>query len=194
MNNDQNHESEGACSSEGCGCDKAQSGSSHAQPVDEARRGLLVTATYLTGGLAALFTGVPILGFLTGPLRRREDQWTNAGDVDDFPVGETRLVDLKNPLGKSTDGDTGKVAVYVRHLAEGEFKVLSVYCTHLGCPVNWFPEAGLFLCPCHGGAYYDDGSRASGPPPRGLYEYDVRVEKGKLLVKLGHLPTLSDPA
>ncbi len=184
------------CGDGGCGCEELVSGLGNERlpPDEQSRRGWLVKATYIISGFAAVVTGVPILGFLTGPLRRSEDQWTEAGDVDQFPVGETRLVDLKNPLRKSTDGDTGKVAVYVRHLGDGEFKVLSVYCTHLGCPVTWFSEAGLFMCPCHGGAYYDDGSRASGPPPRGLYEYSVRVDKGKLLVKLGHLPTLSDPA
>ena len=54
------------------------------------------------------------------------------------------------------------------------FQVFAINCAHLGCPVRWFPESGLFMCPCHGGVYYDDGARASGPPPRGLYR--VRVQ------------------
>ena len=37
------------------------------------------------------------------------------------------------------------------------------------------------MCPCHGGVYYADGSRASGPPPRGLYEYEYKVEGGAAL-------------
>jgi len=32
------------------------------------------------------------------------------------------------------------------------------------------------MCPCHGGAYYADGSRASGPPERGLFEYRYKIE------------------
>jgi menaquinol-cytochrome c reductase iron-sulfur subunit len=40
--------------------------------------------------------------------------------------------------------------------------------------------AELFLCPCHGGAYYSDGSVAAGPPPRPLFRYDVRVESGEV--------------
>ena len=31
------------------------------------------------------------------------------------------------------------------------------------------------MCPCHGGVYYADGARASGPPERGLFEYEYKV-------------------
>ena len=31
------------------------------------------------------------------------------------------------------------------------------------------------MCPCHGGVFYSDGTRASGPPPRRLYEYEYKV-------------------
>jgi menaquinol-cytochrome c reductase iron-sulfur subunit len=67
--------------------------------------------------------------------------------------------------------------------------VFAINCAHLGCPVRWFPQSNLFLCPCHGGAYYQDGSRASGPPERGLFEYHYKVAGGKLLIKAGEMPT-----
>jgi Rieske Fe-S protein len=70
--------------------------------------------------------------------------------------------------------------------------VLAVNCAHLGCPVTWFPASGLFLCPCHGGVYYSDGSRASGPPPRGMFHCAWRVRDGKLEVQAPHYPTLYD--
>ena len=68
-----------------------------------------------------------------------------------------------------------------------------INCTHLGCPVRWFPQSGLFMCPCHGGAYYADGARASGPPPRGLFQYDYKIEGGELWIKAGQVPTLASP-
>jgi Rieske Fe-S protein len=49
------------------------------------------------------------------------------------------------------------------------------------------------MCPCHGGAFYADGRRASGPPPRSLYQYEYKVEKGQLWVRAGQLPTLGQP-
>src|SRR5262249_19113293 len=57
------------------------------------------------------------------------------------------------------------------------------------CPVRWFPQSGLFMCPCHGGAYYRDGSRASGPPERGLFEYPIKVQDGVITIQACELPT-----
>ena len=73
-----------------------------------------------------------------------------------------------------------------------EFQVFAVNCAHLGCPVRWFPQSSLFMCPCHGGAYYADGSRASGPPPRGLFHYDFKVENDRLFIQAGMMPTLGN--
>jgi menaquinol-cytochrome c reductase iron-sulfur subunit len=60
--------------------------------------------------------------------------------------------------------------------------------------VRWFPQSELFMCPCHGGVYYSDGSRAAGPPPRGLFEYPWKVQNGKLLIDGGQMPTLATSA
>ena len=66
--------------------------------------------------------------------------------------------------------------------------VLSNSCAHLGCPVRWLVNAegeGEFLCPCHGGIYDINGGWVGGPPPRGMYRYNmVRIEEdGTLYVK-----------
>jgi menaquinol-cytochrome c reductase iron-sulfur subunit len=58
--------------------------------------------------------------------------------------------------------------------------------------VRWFPQSRLFMCPCHGGVYYEDGSRASGPPPRGLFPYPAKIESGRLWIDAGRLPGLEE--
>ena len=50
------------------------------------------------------------------------------------------------------------------------------------------------LCPCHGGAYYADGARASGPPERGLFEYEHKIVNGALMISAGQMPTLANRA
>ncbi|MDR3723096.1 MAG: ubiquinol-cytochrome c reductase iron-sulfur subunit [Terracidiphilus sp.] len=139
----------------------------------------------------------PIIGFLLGPAMKKEgaeDKWIPLGDVASFPVGETRLAEYVNPITGPSDGDTAKTVAWVRHVDDGTFQVFAVNCAHLGCPVRWFEQSKLFLCPCHGGAYYADGSRASGPPERGLFEYLHRIDGGKLMIRAGQLPTLSTEA
>jgi nitrite reductase/ring-hydroxylating ferredoxin subunit len=162
-------------------------------PTPPGRRNVLKVLSIALGFLATLVLGIPIVGYYFSPvLRRRPNAWVDLGAVGDFPENETQIVDFKNPGTEPWDGATARSAAYVRALANGKFQVFAVNCAHLGCPVSWFPQAGLFLCPCHGGVYYADGQRASGPPPRDLFEYDYKVERGRLLIWAGHLPTLHD--
>jgi Rieske Fe-S protein len=115
--------------------------------------------------------------------------WVPLGSVDRFPEGETRLATFRNPMVMPTDGKTVDTACWVRRVSADSFQVFAVNCAHLGCPVRWFPQSGLFMCPCHGGAYYRDGARASGPPERGLFVYPSRVQNGILSIRAGELPT-----
>jgi Rieske Fe-S protein len=146
-------------------------------------------------GLAAALAALPIVGYIFSPVRTRAARaWILLGPVSEFPVGETRLATYRNPFRQAWDGETANIACYVRRLTGDQFQVFAVNCAHLGCPVRWFPQSQLFMCPCHGGVYYSDGSRASGPPPRGLFEYEHRIENGQLWILTGHLPTLATPA
>jgi len=120
--------------------------------------------------------------------------WIPLGLVKDFPLGETRLATFVNPFRTPWDGETAGVACYVRHVAAKQFQVFAVNCAHLGCPVRWFPQSQLFMCPCHGGVYYADGARASGPPERGLFTYDYKIVDGQLHIDAGQMPTLSNTA
>src|SRR5262249_44342228 len=150
---------------------------------DPTRRGFFGILTWAVGILAALAVLIPYGAYLFGPLRKRRPQWIKLGPVGGFNVGETRLVTFVNPIGGSWDGMSANTGVYARRLAENLFLVFAANCAHLNCPVSWFPQSGLFMCPCHGGVYYEDGERASGPPPRGLYHCVWRVKDNDLEIQ-----------
>jgi len=159
------------------------------------RRGFLLGLGLALNAVAAALFTVPVVGYLLGPVRRLAEQaWIPLGPLTQFPEHQTRLATYRNPFVQAWDGETANVPCWVRRLGGETFQVFAINCAHLGCPVRWFPESGLFMCPCHGGVYYADGSRASGPPPRGLFEYAYKVEGGQLWVRGGELPTLSGPA
>ena len=163
-------------------------------PAGSSRRGFLFKLGLALNGIGALLVGIPIVGYLLAPARRASAQsWITLGAVGAFPEGETRLAIYDNPFRVPWDGATAKVACWVRRMKGEQFQIFAINCAHLGCPVRWFPQSRLFMCPCHGGAYYEDGSRASGPPPRGLYEYEFQIREGQLWVRGGQLPTLSGP-
>jgi len=157
------------------------------------RRGLFMKLGILFNGLVATALAVPIVRFLSSSVTRGRAgaylSWIPLGSLSDFPEGQTRLATFRNPNAMPTDGKTVDTACWVRHIAGDQFQVFAVNCAHLGCPVRWFQQSGLFMCPCHGGAYYQDGSRASGPPERGLFEYPTRVQDGILTIQAGELPT-----
>jgi Rieske Fe-S protein len=160
------------------------------------RRWMLLSAGVALNGLVGVFLAVPIVRYLLAPWRKDAsyDSWVSLGDIGLFPVGETRLANYKNPSANPWDGQTDNVACYVRREGAAQFKVFAVNCAHLGCPVRWFPQSQLFMCPCHGGVYYADGSRASGPPERGLFTYDWQIVSGELKIDAGQMPTLSNTA
>ncbi len=158
------------------------------------RRAFLTRLSLALSGAMAALVGVPILGYLLAPLVRPVGvEYVDVGPVESFRVGETAMARFRDPSPLPWAGQLAETAMWVqRHAAPGadEFRVFSVHCTHLGCPVNWVAGARLFLCPCHGGVYYADGSVAGGPPPRPLFERAWRVENGRLLVRVQPLPTL----
>jgi len=161
------------------------------------RRAMIVKLGLLLNGIVGAILAVPIVRYLLSPVTREKktgyESWLSLGGLEQFPAGQTRLASYRNPVVSPTDGETANIACWVRNVDDQNFQVFAINCAHLGCPVRWFPQSSLFMCPCHGGAYYQDGSRASGPPERGLFQYHYKIEDGKLLIKAGEMPTPGQP-
>ncbi|MHB2148805.1 QcrA and Rieske domain-containing protein [Calditrichota bacterium LG25] len=83
--------------------------------------------------------------------------------------------------GRPKQISLGKTPVYVvPH--DGQFKVMSGICTHLGCIIKWEQDKNRFFCPCHNGIFDKLGNVIGGPPPRPLDEFKVVVEDQKIYV------------
>jgi len=162
-------------------------------PGGLSRRQMFLKSAMLFNGIVGVLLGIPIVGYLLSPVTKGRkagyESWISLGPIDQFPSGETRLATYRNPIAHAGDGNTADIPCWVRHTEGDHFQVFAINCAHLGCPVRWFPQSGLFMCPCHGGAYYQDGSRASGPPERGLFEYSFKVADGTLHIQAGEMPT-----
>ena len=161
------------------------------------RRQMLGVLGIGINAIAGAMIAAPIIGYILAPASRRridsELQWVSLGELIKYPVGQTRFATYRNPTSVPWDGDTADVACWVRRISTDQWQVFAVNCAHLGCPVRWFAQSRLFMCPCHGGVYYEDGARASGPPPRGLFQYEYEIREGQLWVRGGQLPTLAGP-
>ncbi|HVV02669.1 MAG TPA: Rieske (2Fe-2S) protein [Puia sp.] len=157
--------------------------------VDERRRKLLIWLGLGLSGLSAAFAGIPILASVFAPLLVKVPPlWRPVADLQGFEIGTIRLVTFQNADPRAWAGSEAHTAAWLRRDAENAFTAFSANCTHLGCPVRWEKDAELFMCPCHGGVYYKDGTVAAGPPPRSLRRYPVRINKGKVEIQTSPLP------
>ena len=153
----------------------------------ERRRFLARVCVGAAAGCAGI--AIPSVGFVLAPLAREAPSvWRTVGKIADFKVGETTNVTLVDASPLAWAGITANTAAWLRRTAQSEFVAFSVNCAHLGCPVRWVPGAKLFMCPCHGGVYYEDGSVAAGPPPHGLWRYPARVSGEDVQVLAAPVP------
>lgn len=153
------------------------------------RRRFLSRISIALSACAAAVVGVPVIGFLLSPLTRKPPrQWRAVGSVDAFKVGETVSVYFDDASPLPWSGVSARTAAWLRRDDANSFTAFSVNCTHLGCPVRWFADPKLFLCPCHGGVYNADGSVAAGPPPKPLGRYPARVRNGQVEILTSPIP------
>jgi len=99
-------------------------------------------------------------------------------------------------------GDAGNPRVYedwkkehgVWIIREGDhLYALNARCTHLGCTPNYFPEEGVFKCPCHGSRFRSDGTNFAGPAPRPLDRLKIYInDEGMITVDRARVYTYKD--
>jgi quinol---cytochrome c reductase iron-sulfur subunit, bacillus type len=158
-------------------------------PLSLSRRQFLSRLSIALGGIGAALVGAPVVGFILAPLARApSDVWRAVGDLSDFSIGTTSEVTFLDASPLPWSGVAAKTAAWLRRESETQFVAFAANCTHLGCPVRWLAGAKLFMCPCHGGVFYKDGSVASGPPPKPLARYHVRVRDGKVEILASPIP------
>ena len=134
------------------------------------------------------------------------------GPLENFPKDTfvtATFVSKKLPEAQRQEGAGGvwKRTAFVRNngaAANGSpsFTIISNRCVHLGCPTQpqgppgkkktvETPEgpvqleeyqASGFGCPCHGGAYDEEGNRTAGPPVRALDRYEYAIRQGRLFL------------
>ncbi|WP_425399287.1 ubiquinol-cytochrome c reductase iron-sulfur subunit [Aeoliella sp.] len=137
---------------------------------------------------------VPGLAYVLAPIVRKPPRdWRTVGKVDQFKVGSTSLVNFEDASSVPWAGVTAKTGAWLRRVDDSHFIAFSINCRHLGCPVRWVDDANLFMCPCHGGVYYSDGTVAGGPPPKPLKRLAVRVRNDEVQIETGPVPLTTTP-
>src|SRR6266516_4023818 len=144
---------------------------------------------FLAGLLGSLMGLVPLgagLAVFLDPLRRRGSDSGSVrvttvqalpsdGVPRKFPVLATR-VDAWNKFSQVPIG-----AIYLRRTSDNQLQAFNVVCPHAGCYVDFLPERGHYLCPCHNSTFTVAGKidDPASPAPRGLDALEVEVRNQK---------------
>lgn len=141
----------------------------HDDPAFITRTRFLTGVALVTGGVMTAAILVPVVGFAVADTVKEEEwRWIDVGPLSDFPDGETSSIAVSGP---SPEADR---RAFLRH-KDGAIIAIWNRCAHLGCPVAYSPGGDVYSCPCHGGAYDSLGRVTSGPPPRPLDRFDVKI-------------------
>jgi cytochrome b6-f complex iron-sulfur subunit len=127
--------------------------------------------------LLASLLGATALGTLLYPLVRFLLPVESAARFKHLEVPASQV-----PLNGFKDLLIGETPAIIVHTQGKGFIALSRVCTHLGCLVKYHPEKQIFICPCHGGTFDLEGNVISGPPPRPLPKYAVKVVGTNLVI------------
>jgi len=159
----------------------------------ENRRSFLAALLAVGSVFVGALLSVPLIRFALFPLIRRttELKGSPVGELSEFtsstePVMRTIQIEQVDGWRKALS----EKAVYVTKDSQGQLRVLTSICPHLGCTVPWNKEKKQFICPCHGGTFAPDGSRVSGPSLRGMDTLEASVENGQLLVQFQYFRQL----
>ena len=135
------------------------------------RRKFLNTLLSIGGisGLISIF--YPVISYLIPPKTAEPKvNSVRAGQDSDFPSNSAKIIKF------------GRLPVILVKTADNSYKALAATCTHLGCIVQYKQDTKQIWCACHNGIYDLNGRNVSGPPPKPLEQYGVKVIKGAIVI------------
>jgi cytochrome b6-f complex iron-sulfur subunit len=138
------------------------------QSGETATRRAFLLAAGAAGLCYTAALGYPIYRYLASPM----EMASNATAITEVQLKDAQ----KLPAGSVLMFKFGTSPAMLIHHKDGTWVALTAVCTHLGCTVQYEPEANRIHCACHGGVYDPQtGANVSGPPPKPLKRFKVAV-------------------
>lgn len=147
------------------------------------RRHFYVGAIYAIWAVITAALGLPALVYLFLPPKiKGRQEWTEIGSLTNLATGVPVEMAFRQNRIDGWKITSEKSTAWVVKQADNSVVAYGPQCTHLGCAYHWDDAKHEFLCPCHNSLFAIDGKVISGPAPRPLDRYDVKVNGNKLLV------------
>ena len=150
------------------------------------RRDFIKATVATIGGLIGALIGIPSVVYLISPSLRAQEatDLIDLGPLENYPVGIPTRFDFTLTKVNGWERTATNYGLYVVRKSDSEVRVFSDICTHLGCRVTWHPDQEHYISPCHDGHFDILGKNISGPPPRLLDEFEMKIEDDALYIQL----------
>jgi cytochrome b6-f complex iron-sulfur subunit len=140
------------------------------EPEEKNTRRAFLAAAGVAGIAYTAFMAYPIYRYLDSP----SEMALSAAAVTEVTLKDAQ----KLPAGSVLMFKFGPSPAMLIHHLDDKWVAMTAVCTHLGCTVQYEPQADRIHCACHGGVYNPyTGANVSGPPPRPLKLFKVAVNE-----------------
>lgn len=154
--------------------------------LSETRRRFYLSFIYAMGAVMAGALSVPAFVYLFFPPKtQKAGEWVDAADLSKLSDNTPEEVVFRRNRVDGWKVTSEKSTAWVVKKGPDQVIAFSPQCTHLGCAYHWDDSSHTFVCPCHTSAFSIDGKVLTGPAPRPLDRYAVKIDDGK--VQLGPL-------
>lgn len=141
---------------------------------DMNRRRFLEVAFGVSVGATCALAGITAARAIAPPGRSID------GKTKMPPTALVAVADLQP--GKPQAFPFGDDQIFIAKTADGKVIALDAACPHVRCTLHWDEATQQFACPCHASFFKLDGTRISGPAPRGMDKAMFSVVDGKVVV------------
>lgn len=156
------------------------------QPTPPTRRSFYIASIYGLWGAITAALAIPAgIYLLFPPSAKKDAEWIETSELSAIPSGVPTEVSFQR---KRVDGwkvISEKATAWIVRRSETDVVAFAPQCTHLGCAYHWEVRNQAFVCPCHSSEFSADGEVLTGPAPRPLDRYKVKIEAG--LINIGPL-------
>ena len=154
------------------------------QPAPPTRRHFYYLASiYALGAAMGAMVAVPAFVYLFFPPRaNKTEEWVPAADLTQLQVNAPQEVTFRRNKVDGWKVSSEKATAWVVKTGDNQAVAFAPQCTHLGCAYHWDQSAKNFLCPCHTSVFAIDGRVLSGPAPRPLDRYEVKMAGNQLQI------------
>jgi menaquinol-cytochrome c reductase iron-sulfur subunit len=149
------------------------------------RRDFMRITTGAIAGLISAGLAIPAVAYVVGPALKKSEseEWIRLGSISKVEIGTPTLFKAKVERQTGWILNVTELSIYVLTDDGRTYVAMSNTCTHLGCRVRWIADQDQFFCPCHNAAFDKEGLVLTGPPPRPLDRYEVKVEEDQIFVR-----------